>query len=214
MSLRADFIGRWVVGPSVLDVGCAGHQPMPGSEYWVHGRLRSDFPDVWGIDVSEENVAALTGLGFRNLHVADAERFSLGRRFNTIVAGEIIEHLTNPGLFLERAREHLEPNGRLVLTTPFPFALFEIVYALTRFPRTCSNPQHTSWFCPQTLREMVQRCGYEVVHWELMEDYVTGDPTLSRRYRAFVWFIRTFRWLIPLRLRANRMMFVLGRRDA
>jgi len=208
---RADTIIGWIRGPNVLDVGCAGHVPEPGNPYWVHGRLREKFPDVAGLDLSEKNIEFLRQRGFGNLLVGSAETFSLERKFNTVFSGELIEHLANPGEFLTRAREHLVPGGRIVLTTPYPFALMYQVYAFINYPRTCQNLEHTCWFCPQTMTVLAERLGLKVVHWELIEDYRLDVP--SWKYRTFVQFVRLFHWFIPKRVRNNRMLFVLERAD-
>jgi len=209
--LRTDEILRWVRGPLVLDVGCTGHAVELGASKWLHGRLRETFPSVVGIDISAENIEELKRHGFTNLHVQSAESFELSERFDTIVAGELIEHLANPGLFLQRARAHLKPAGRLVITTPQPFSLLDITYALFKFPRTCQNRQHTCWFCPQTMKELVQRTGLRIEHFELLDDYPPGSP--SRSYRAFVALRKSLGFLLPRLLAKNAMLFVLVAED-
>jgi 2-polyprenyl-3-methyl-5-hydroxy-6-metoxy-1,4-benzoquinol methylase len=204
----AEAIVEWVKGPRVLDVGCTGHEVEAGSPYWLHGRLRERFANVMGIDISEENVRALREMGFVGVHVASAEDFELPERFETIVAGEVIEHLSNPGRFLEAARKHLEDGGRLVLTTPNPFSLLDGLYALFKYPKTCQNAQRSLWLCPRTLDELAGRAGLRVAHFELIEDYRPDDP--SWRYRWFVRLVRLLRPLIPLRLRGNAMLVVLA----
>lgn len=179
-----------------------------GSPQWLHGRLREHFPSVVGIDISAENVDVLRRRGFNNLHVQSAESFALDETFDTIVAGELIEHLSNPGLFLKQARAHLRPSGKLVLTTPHPFSLLDISYALVKFPKTCQNTQHTCWFCPQTMKELVGRCGLRVEHFELVDDYLPDNP--SWRYRAFIALRRKIGFLLPRLFAKNAMLFVLA----
>jgi SAM-dependent methyltransferase len=209
--VRAETIIGWVRGPAILDVGCAAHVPEPGNPYWIHGRLREKFPDVAGIDISEANIRFLREKGFGNLHVASAETFSLPGKFDTVVSGELIEHLANPAAFLQRAKDHLSDGGRIVLTTPYPFALLYQAYAFMKFPKTCQNLEHTCWFCPQTLAVLAARTGLKVSHWELIEDYRLDDP--SWKYRFFVRFVSCFRWFIPKRIRNNTMLFVLEREE-
>ena len=206
--LRTDEILKWVKGPGVLDVGCTGHNVVLGSRAWLHGRLRDEFPSVVGIDISAENIAELTRLGFSNLYVQSAESFELGTHFDTIVAGEVIEHLSNPGLFLQQARAHLKPTGRLVLTTPHPFCLLDLAYALLKFPKTCQNLQHTCWFCPQTLKELAERSKLKIEHFELIEDYSLDSP--SKPYRSFVQLTHKLRFLLPHLFTKNAMLFVLA----
>ncbi len=205
--IRSEIIIKWIKGPAVLDVGCAGHVPEPGSPYWVHGRLREHFPSVIGVDINEKNIKKLKDLGYNNIHIASAESFELDQEINTIFSGELIEHLSNPGLFLQRCRNHLAPGGRVVLTTPYPFSLLYALYAFFKYPKTCQNLQHTCWFCVQTLTELVERNGFKVKHWELIGDYRHDSP--APRYRLFVRLLSILRLVIPKRLRNNTMLFIL-----
>jgi cyclopropane fatty-acyl-phospholipid synthase-like methyltransferase len=204
---RVETTLQWINGPKVLDVGCTGHVVEIGSSQWLHGRLREKFPFVTGIDISEENVRLLRQRGFDNIQVQSADAFELGEKFDTIVAGEVIEHLSNPGLFLQHAREHLNPEGKLVITTPNAFALLFISYALFKFPKTCENLEHTCWFCPQTIKELAERSGFRIEHFELFDDYPPASP--SWRYRLFVAGRRLFGFVLPKLLAKNRMLLVL-----
>lgn len=207
MATRSDYVLPHVTGPRVLDVGCAVHEPEPGSPHWLHGELLKRFPDLVGIDVNQSNVEKLTSLGYENIHVQNAETFEVGTQFDTIVAGDVIEHMSNPGRFLDSARRHLAPGGRLIITTPYAFCLLAFVYATFKFPRTCENLEHTLFLCPQTFQELIKRAGLEVEYWRLFSVYSMDVP--SSAYRAFVMFLRIAGRLVPERLRCNEMLFVL-----
>lgn len=204
---RSKTILKFVKGEKILDIGCSDHKIIVNSPFWVHGVLVEKFPYVVGIDYSKENVRKMNSMGFKRIFYQDAEKMCLKEKFDTIVAGEIIEHLSNPGLFLQKAMGHLNPGGRIVLTTPYPFSLSNLIYAFLKYPKTCPNSQHTLWFCPKTIIELVKRFNFEVVHFELIADY--PDKNSSFKYRILVWFIKRFFWIIPKRLRNNAMLFVL-----
>jgi 2-polyprenyl-3-methyl-5-hydroxy-6-metoxy-1,4-benzoquinol methylase len=204
--MRAEDILNLVVGPEVLDIGCAGHQVTPERRNWLHGRLRERF-EVTGIDISEKNVAILRSLGFDRIFVENAENFDLGKRFNTIVAGEVIEHLSNTGRFFAAARRHLLPGGRLVLSTPYVFSLMYAFYALHHFPKTCENAEHTCWLCPRTIAELARREQMKVTGFHLVSDY---DPEVtSRKYRIYWTLVRTLGKLLPKKLTMTNMIVVL-----
>src|ERR1700722_15142279 len=147
---RASQLVPLVDGPRVLHVGCAAHVPDPNDPTWLHGQLCKQFPETVGLDLRQDLIDKLSELGFRNLIAANAETFELNRQFDTIVAGDVIEHLSNPGAFLVQARKHLAPGGKLIITTPFPFALGPFMYAVLKYPKTCWNVEHTCWFCLKT----------------------------------------------------------------
>jgi 2-polyprenyl-3-methyl-5-hydroxy-6-metoxy-1,4-benzoquinol methylase len=203
---RTSDILEWVKGPAVLDVGCTGHAVEASSPDWLHGRFRISFPRVVGIDINPANIKVLKDLGYDHLHTQSAENIDLPEKFDTIFAGELIEHLANPGLFLESARKHLNPQGRLVLTTPNPFSLSYSAYAAAKYPKTCQNDEHTCWLCPQTITALLARYRYKVSHFQLIGYYRPDDPSLI--YRAGLRMLRLFSAFIPARFVYNTMLVV------
>jgi SAM-dependent methyltransferase len=204
---RIDRLIAWTKGPRVLDVGCMGYDTRVESPHFLHGRLRTAFPEVHGIDLAADAIDVLRGRGWSNLSAMSAEEIDLPQRFETVVASEVIGHLSNPGRFLERARGHLAPGGRLVLTIPSPFSLLYSLYSWQKYPRTNSDPTLACWFCPQTLRHLAERHGLRVVHWELIEDHDLRRA--SSLYRRFVSAMKVVARVLPERVRANTILFVL-----
>jgi len=207
MKTREDRILEWVKGPNILDVGCTDHIVRENSVYWLHQHLSQKFARVVGIDISEENLEKMRALGYKNLYRMDAESFSLEEKFDTIVAGELIEHLSNPGLFLNQARSHLNPGGRLIVTTPYVFSLLYVLYSNLKFPKTCENPEHTNWLCIETMRRLSKRHGFHELYSDLVMDYRLDNP--SWKYLFFAQTVNLFQFVIPKRLRNNVMLFVL-----
>lgn len=205
--VRSEIILEWVEGPDVLDLGCAGHEVLPDSPYWLHGKIREKFPTAFGLDYSSENIQKMKQLGFENVFVGNAEEFSFDKQFDTIVAGELIEHLSNPGKFFESCAKHLKTNGNLVITTPYAFSLLYILYAFYKYPKTCQNDEHSMWFCPETLIEIGERFGYKVKHWNLIEDYEFDNPSIL--YKLFARFVTSVgKIILPRRLRNNVILCV------
>lgn len=203
---RSRRVLEWIKGPEVLDVGFVGQQVGWRSPWWLHRVIRERFPATWGLDSSASVVDELRREGFDNLIVADAQDFTLDRAFDTIVAGELIEHLGNPLGLLESSRRHLKEGGRVIVTTPYVFGLHHWLYAQSRFPKTCANETHAMWFCPSTLRRLASMAQFRVVHSELIAQYGTAQRPLVRViYR--LWNLT--RGLLPARTRATTMLFVL-----
>ncbi len=103
-----------IEGPAVLDIGCASRYGKPD---WVHGLIEGAFPEVVGIDIDQGTVERLQAEQ-HDVRLADARDFDLGQKFDTVFAGELIEHLDDVRGFLTSVRNQLTPGGRLVLTTP------------------------------------------------------------------------------------------------
>ncbi len=156
-----DFLGDYVAGKTVLDVGCVEHVASnEAADRWLHRRLVERAKSVLGIDIVESEVEKLQKRGY-SIICADAMTASLGKTFDVIVAGEIIEHVVNPGALLTNMRRHLNENGRLVLTTPNAFYFLNALMALFPWQKRRWHPDHVAWYEPYVLSAMLRKTGYD-----------------------------------------------------
>lgn len=155
-------------GKDVLDIGCIDHSidvALGLGDNWLHKRIQKVAKSLTGIDLLEEDAALLNTEGF-NIIVTDAERFSFDKKFDVINAGDLIEHLTNIGCFLENVCMHLKQDGIVIITTPNPFNIeqfFKILVCNT----VAVNEQHTVWIDPRVMWEIARRHNFHIVqfHW-------------------------------------------------
>src|SRR5207247_1682017 len=82
---------------------------------------------------------------------------------------DLIEHLSNPGGFLECVKRHLREDGVLCLVTPNAFSLNSAFKTLLGM-RVNINPEHTCWHDRNTLRQLLARHGFAIVE-EYWQDY-------------------------------------------
>lgn len=115
--------------------------------------------DVLGIDQDKEGIETLREQGY-NVQCADVQTMDLGRRFDTIICCEIIEHLENPGRFLVNIKKHLTEEGVLLITTPNPFYVKQR-YKIWRYNLPQVHDDHTCWFDPITLGQLLRLSGFE-----------------------------------------------------
>lgn len=157
---------------TILHVGCTGAPSTSG--LWREGKLLHkhlcDRLEGWqrlvGVDIDEPSVNWLKErMPEQELFVADAHRlsnhFGTDTRFNLILVPDVIEHLSNPGLFLESARSVLAPGGRILLTTINAFGIVRFAKAL--LDHEAVNPEHTVYFSHGTLKHLSRKCGLRVV---------------------------------------------------
>jgi 2-polyprenyl-3-methyl-5-hydroxy-6-metoxy-1,4-benzoquinol methylase len=157
-----DYLTALVKDKTVLDVGCVEHKAnSEQSENWLHKRLRSSATRVLGLDLSEPGVAELNRRGYE-IVCGDAMTVDVGERFDLVTAGEIIEHVENPGTLIRNLKRHLKPGGKLVVTTPNVFYGLHFVESLVASPYNRWNEEHVSWFCYFTLENLLVRCGMQV----------------------------------------------------
>jgi 2-polyprenyl-3-methyl-5-hydroxy-6-metoxy-1,4-benzoquinol methylase len=196
-------------GPEILHVGCVNHcLPRTPAEqvHHLHYQLCSRFADchIVGLDIQENAIQELKNSGFDVVH-GDAHEMQYQGAFDTVVAGELLEHLQNPGLFLRSCARALKPTGRLIVSTPNVFTPLLFLMYLKKYDHAF-NPDHAMWFCPQTLQELLRRSGFLVTNLMFVDDLVE-DVVPSYFYKAFAHFWRGIRPLLPLRLR-NTMVAV------
>ena len=149
----------------VLDVGFAEH----GIEYvkhkdWFHRKLR-EFTNlnIAGLDINAPLVHQIKEqTGYNNLYSGDAtdSKYKCGEvLYNTIHAGDIIEHLANFDGFMDFCRRNLTDNGIVILTTPNPCSREAMFSWLNG--GLISNLEHTCWVTPTNMNEICRRKGFK-----------------------------------------------------
>lgn len=153
---KIKFAVKYCKNKNVLDVGCVQHNPENyKSKYWVHKALKEVSSSIVGIDLYRPGVDYLNERGF-NMIFADAQQFDLGKTFDVIMAGDIIEHLEDFSGFIESCKRHMHSKSRLLISTPNPWYWRNIVKAAFS-KEVNNNPEHTCWICPRTLRQLLSR---------------------------------------------------------
>lgn len=139
---------------SVLDIGCVRHNEAKRREANLHDAISSHVDgELIGIDIDETEIKKMRNEGY-NVQVGNAEELRFDRKFNVIVAGEVIEHLSNPGIFLNKASKILTSDGKIILTTPNPDGFAYFRKALLNQE---NNPTHTCWIDPDNLSVLVDK---------------------------------------------------------
>ena len=122
----------------VLDIGFWGQGVTADDKNWPHKLLKNRAKDVYGLDLDFDTTRFDKSKYFK----MSAEKFSIPIKFDVIFASDLIEHLSNLGLFLESCSKHLKPSGKLIITTPNCFNLFNIAEKITKYEPTV-NSDHT-----------------------------------------------------------------------
>jgi 2-polyprenyl-3-methyl-5-hydroxy-6-metoxy-1,4-benzoquinol methylase len=184
-------------GRRVLDVGCINHaffatgSRRRDSSFF---RIESAADYVLGVDNAKRAVNLARAHG-HNVVLGDAETFRAETQFDVVHGGDIIEHLSNPGLFLDCCHDNLTDNGHLILSTPNTFSLanaYAVLSGFTNDPEV--HPQHTAYFSPTTLNELVRRHGFETIALHTAEIRTRG---LTRSERVLLALNGAVTRLVP-----------------
>lgn len=158
-------------GKSVLHLGCVGFTDCPVDEKTkmakesLHAAITEVADKCVGVDLDGNTVRQLTDHKvFDNLVEGDVEKLEKlalsPKKYDLVVAGDIIEHLSNPGLMLDGIRERLLPDGKLLVSTPNSFGMASWIRVLTG--RFTEGAQHVLCFNPITLSQLLERHGLVV----------------------------------------------------
>ena len=154
-------------GKRVAHIGFVDERQMQAKQaegVWLHARLADVTSSLVGLDNAEEGVAWARERGYE-AHTVDAQSPEAVRAldlepFDVVVAGEVIEHLDEPGPFLRAMRELAAPDGVLLVTTPNAYRLLNFLAPVTGSELV--HQDHTAWHSPQTLRTLLARNGWRV----------------------------------------------------
>lgn len=85
-----------------------------------------------------------------------------GRRFDTVICGELIEHLENPYAFMRDLRGLVKQGGKLLITTPNPMGFPVAICELLRLRRFFYTGEHLYYFLPRWAVRLIEFAGFEV----------------------------------------------------
>jgi 2-polyprenyl-3-methyl-5-hydroxy-6-metoxy-1,4-benzoquinol methylase/glycosyltransferase involved in cell wall biosynthesis len=117
---RVHWICSQVVGPRVLDIGCSqGTIPLLLAREKYH--VLGIDPDSDAIGYARELLSKEEKTVRDRVHLTEASAidYVFDEKFNTVILGQVLEHLVRPDLMVETAHSVLEEGGRIIVTTPF-----------------------------------------------------------------------------------------------
>ena len=163
---RVDYLKDICRGKTVLHLGCTNWPYTEAAledEALLHIELQGIARELWGLDADEEGIKLLRERGVDNLYRADLERLEtleMDQQFDIILAGEMIEHLSNPGLFLRGIKRFMRPDSTLVITTINAYCGFRmVIYGLRGRGGWMEpvHPDHVAYYSYSTIRHMISR---------------------------------------------------------
>ncbi len=176
VSSRQKLILEYCRDKSVLHLGCVESGSVRESFQTgelLHLQLQGVATQLIGLDIDSDGIQFLTDQGIPNLVRVDleaADLVNIAGGAEVVVAGELIEHLSNPGLVIQRISELLKKTGgTAIITVPNAFSirhLFSVMFSRTE----CVMPDHNFYFSYVTLRSLLSRNGLEAIDWYAYAD--------------------------------------------
>ncbi len=187
---RVDFIKKACVGKKVLHLGFTNYPYTKESldnNMLLHFEIEKVASEVYGFDFDQRGIDILREAGVKNLYRADLEKLEdveLNETFDVIIAGEMIEHLSNPGLFVSGIQRFMNPATEMVITTINSYsALRFVIYGLrgNGGQNEPVHPDHVAYYSYKTLKLVLEREGLSVKEF-LFYDLGAEHRPFSRWY--------------------------------
>jgi SAM-dependent methyltransferase len=191
---RVDFIEGICRGKKVLHLGCTNYPYTEDAikhDMLLHFDLAKIASELYGFDSDRDGIAILEKAGTERLFHADLEHLEsieIEESFDVIIGGEIIEHLSNPGLFLQGIKRFMREDTQLVITTINAYcAMRFLIYGLRGKGGRNEpvHPDHVGYYSFKTLNLMLERHGLKLREFHFYD--------IGREHRPFNrWFYNLF----------------------
>jgi 2-polyprenyl-3-methyl-5-hydroxy-6-metoxy-1,4-benzoquinol methylase len=140
---------------SLLDVGCS-----TGALLKV---FRNEGWEVQGIEYGKASAAYATNQLGLNVFRGSLYDFPCAPESIDVVAfTEVIEHLESPKIALEKIHTWLKPEGLIFITTPNFNSLYRLKFGARWWVINCEQ-EHIMFFTPDSLKRLLEMCGFTVV---------------------------------------------------
>ena len=182
--LSLDMITRHCLTPaSILDIGCGdGVFTAMLADRYRKGRVEGFDYDATAIVLAREMIASKD---LANLTFEEGDAFQRAKDVGLITATDVIEHLHDPGRFLEDSYRTLHHGGCLFLSTPI------------RCEEVPPDKYHFKEFEFDELRDFSMKFGFSVVDHKSSHD-LTYLKRYLRIFRPGIGKLRPFKYLYSL----------------
>lgn len=163
---RIDLLKLLLESKSVLHFGCCDHEPLIEEKIQNNTHLQVVLSGLTkkciGID---NNVSALNKL--KSFNVPNCYYYDLfetndpaieNEEYDFVLLGEILEHISDPVLFLKRIHEKFTNAKKIIITVPNAFSSRNF-YNIRRGIEEI-NTDHKFWFTPFTISKVITEAGF------------------------------------------------------
>jgi len=177
---KNEFILSKCKNKNVLDLGCIEHEMFNIrilKKEWLHSNIKKVTKSLVGVDILKEFIPELNQKGFNiiygNVEKLDEVEELKSKKFDIIVAGDLIEHLFNHGNFLNSMRPFCTKNTEIIITTPNCFSTkFIVPFLFANHEKV--REDHTCWFSMKTLTQLI-----EFNHYKIIESFYRSDLKIT-----------------------------------
>lgn len=163
-----DLIKQSIKNKRVLDVGCCATYKK--NILKKHKEYKQFAKTIIGVDINKDFLDIAKKSGHDNLYYLDiTNNIGVGKfkkqfgTFEEIICGDIIEHISNLGLFLDNIRKLLDDDGIVHIVTPNVRGIKWSYIFLNKMEKQI-NEDHICWFEQTTITTLLNRHNFQVIN--------------------------------------------------
>lgn len=128
--------------------------------------------DVIGVDLRQESVDAMKGLGFQ-VHCDLVQNLSFNKKVSVVSMMDVLEHIPYPKEVLHYLNENMEENGCLLISMPnTENILWKLMTQQNKNPYY-GELEHYHNFSRTRLYSLLEECGFTAVNYGVSERYIS-----------------------------------------
>jgi len=158
---RDKFIVEACKDKVVIDVGCTGSN----SPTQLHQEILEVGKEVWGVDRDKCDTP-----NFIQMDVETGDFGSISVKPDIVICGELLEHLSNPGLFMDKLRVFECP---IVITVPNALSILGYKHINKSVENV--NKDHVAYYSYTTFKELARRYQFKITEFW----WYNGKPLIS-----------------------------------
>lgn len=166
----------------VLDIGCAGG-------YLGEYLIKQKKCEVYGIEPDTDSAQDAQQRGYVRIINKNAEEGIAelaGIHFDYIILADVLEHLVEPELVLQKIKNNLAPNGKVIISLPnIAHYSVRLSLLLGRWNmKDCGimDKTHLHFYTLKTAKMLIERCGLEVLNFRPRGDLETWFKKINMEW--------------------------------
>jgi 2-polyprenyl-3-methyl-5-hydroxy-6-metoxy-1,4-benzoquinol methylase len=151
--LIIDYVKNLEKNKKILDIGCTDMPNISLHSNFLHKKICENVNKkvkVLGVDNNKNKIKKMKLQGYNCINANILKKFTK-QKFDLIIAGEIIEHISDQNKFILSLKNLLSKNGKILITTPNPNGVMSVL-GYWFFKNERGGEGHVLWQSPKTLK--------------------------------------------------------------
>lgn len=159
---------------NILHIGATAspyHKIRAKKKKLLHQKIDCVCKKQIGLDFDKKAIKSLKKYNLKNIFYGDIviDKYDSkikNNEYDIIIFGDVIEHLSNPGLALNNLKKFMNKNTILILTTPNVWSIYNLRNIFLK--KEIVHPDHTFWPSKKTMDKMITKANFKIINFKYL----------------------------------------------